>query len=266
MLAAASLTSDQNLDLIGLTLGTLVVCLVFVIIRAAITLRTPEANTEGAKAEDANAEGADAKESRAGKIKLTSRMGQGQWDFSQSFATNIAIIGSVLTLILTSGAVPSTTNVLPFNTYSGLAVFFGSLVIVAPLLYNGTAKRVPVSADEVDTAAEYHGTVWGFLLAALLTEWGLVGSVATVFVTLLELYYADSLSVLPLTLMAIVLFASLIFFARYSWVKIDGTIADQLDPEHKAERFARSTTVRAAYNLPAPTEEKPPPSPHWTLL
>jgi hypothetical protein len=245
-MSAASLTSAQNWYLAGLTLGALLVCLIFMIVRARRTLKEPNIKAEG--------------------VTLKSRMGQGQWDFSQSFATNIAIIGSVLTLVLTSGAVPSATNILPSSAYGGLAVFFGSIVIIAPLLYNGTAKRVSVSPDEVDTAAEYHGTVWGFLLAALLTEWGLLGSVATVFVTLLELYYADSLSVVPLALLAVTLFASLIFFARYSWVKIDGTIIDQFDANIKEARMTRSTMARAANSLAAATTENPPPSPRWTLL
>jgi hypothetical protein len=244
-----SLTSAQNWYLILLTLVSLVACLVFVAIRAGTTLNEPSLKAKG--------------------ISLRSRMGQGSWDFSQSFATNIAIIGSVLTLVLTSGALPSTTSILPSSAYGGLAVFFGSVVVIAPLLYNGTAKRVPVSPGDVDTAAEYHGTVWGFLLAALLTEWGLLGSIATVFVTLLELYNADSLSVIPLIVLAVTLFAAIVFFACYSWVKIDGTIADQFDPAHEAARATRNIAARRANNLTVPTAENslpPPPSPRWTLL
>jgi hypothetical protein len=245
-MTAASLTPAQNWYLAGLTLGSLLACLIFMIVCATRTLNEPDIKAE--------------------KISLNSRMGQGQWDFSQSFATNIAIIGSVLTLVLTSGAIPGTTSILPNSAYGGLAVFFGSIVIIAPLLYNGTAKRVAVSPDQVDTAAEYHGTVWGFLLAALLTEWGLLGSLVTVFVTLLELYDADSLSLVPLVLFAIMLFASLIFFARYSWIKINGTIVDQFDPTYKEPRMTRNTAARAANSLQAPTADKPPPSPRWTLL
>lgn len=245
-MTADPLTTSQDWDLIGLTFGTLLACLLFVAIRARATLVAQDIKKQN--------------------VKLTSRMGQGQWDFSQSFATNIAVIGSVLTLVLTSAVLPSTTDILPNSAYGGLAVFFGSIVVIAPLFYNGTARRELVSPDEVDTAAEYHGTVWGFLLAALLTEWGLVGSIATVFVLLLELYYASALPIAPLILLAITLFASLIFFARYSWVKIDGTIGDQFDSTTKDARIARSTAIRAANTLQAPTQQNPPPSPRWTLL
>jgi len=244
-----SLTSAQNWYLILLTLGSLAACAIFMAIRAGTTLNEPSL--------------------KAKEITLRSRMGQGTWDFSQSFATNIAVIGSVLTIVLTSGALPSTTSILPNSAYGGLAVFFGSVVVIAPLLYNGTAKRVPVSPGDMDTAAEYHGTVWGFLLAALVTEWGLLGSIATVFVTLLELYNADSLSVIPLIVLAVTLFAAIVFFASYSWVKIDGTIADQFDPAHEAARANRTIAARAANNLTLPTKENPlppPPSPRWTLL
>jgi hypothetical protein len=65
------------------------------------------------------------------------------------------------------------------------------------------------------------------------------------------------------------LFAAIIFFASYSWVKIDGTIADQFDPAHEAARANRAIAARAANNLTVPTKENPlppPPSPRWTLL
>lgn len=247
----AALTSAQNWYLILLTLGSFFVCAVFTAIRARTTLNKPSLKIED------------------NGISLGSRMGQGGWDFSQSFATNIAIIGSILTLVLTSGALPSTTSILPSSAYGGLAVFFGSVVVIAPIIYNGTARRVPVSPGNVDTAAEYHGTVWGFLLAALLTQWGLFGSIATVFLTLLELYKANSLSVTPLVALTVTLSAAIVSFAHYSWVKIDGTIADQFDPAHEKARTERNTVARAANSLPVPTEEKPlppPPSPRWALL
>lgn len=245
-MATDPLTSSQNWDLICLTFGSLIACAIFTAWRANRTLSKQDNKDAG--------------------IKLSSRMGQGQWDFSQSFATNIAIIGSLLTLVLTSNALPAATKILPNDAYGGLAVFFGATVIVAPLLYNGTASRVAVSPGEVDTAAEYHGTVWGFLLAALLTEWGLLGSVATVFVTLLELYENDSMSVAPLILLAITLLVSMAFFARYSWIRIDGTILDQLDPVYKKARAELTADARAVNNLAAPTPDKPAPSPRWALL
>jgi len=201
-------------------------------------------------------------------IHLASRMGQANWDFSQSFATNITIIGSVLTVILTANALPNDTRIFPANTYSGLAIFFGVSVVVAPLLYNGTVVRVKVAPDQVDTADEYHGTVWGFLLAASLTAWGLVGSVATSFLTLVELERQGSLSLAVVIALGATLVGAVVFFARYLWVRVDGTIVNEFDPDAVAARIQRSTAIRAAAPnpLPAPDDSKPPPSPHWTLL
>jgi hypothetical protein len=193
-------------------------------------------------------------------------MGQGQWDFSQSFATNIAVIGSVLTLILSTNAIAPgtlTSDILPSGAYGGLGIFFGTLVIVAPLLYNGTANRIHVTAlTDRDTSAEYHGTVCGFLLAAMVTQWGLLGSLATVFMTLLELEHAGSLSILPVVLLAITLLAAMYFFARYSWVKIGGTIDDQFDA---ANPVAAQAAARAAAEKEGQSS-LPPPRPSWTLL
>ena len=136
----ATLTSSQNLDLLAITFGSLAVTLAFIVACARRTLAT------------------------MGTVQLTSRMGQGSWDFSQSFATNVAVIGSVLSVILTSGALPSSdTKILPVGAYAGLGIFFGVLVIVAPLLYNGTAIRVPVSPDQIESADEYSRNRVGIL-------------------------------------------------------------------------------------------------------
>jgi hypothetical protein len=262
----SSVTSAQNWYLIGLTAGSLVVCFTFSLVRAGTLGLLP---IKGGKQR--------AGQNTAQQMTLGSRMGQGQWDFSQSFATNIAVIGSVLTLILNTNAVAPgtlTSDILPSGAYGGLGVFFGTLVIVAPLLYNGTARKVSVSSPAArDTAAEYHGTVSGFLLASMVTEWGLLGSVATVFMTLLELEHAGSLSVTPVVLLAITLIAAMYCFARYSWVKVGGTIRDQFDPAAAVAAVAAQARDMAARSPQAAVAAEdqgqsllPPPRPRWTLL
>jgi hypothetical protein len=247
---AGDLTPAQNWYLIAITAGSLLVCFVFTVVRArkfGVHIRLK-------------------KEAQAPATQLTlrSRMGQGQWDFSQSFATNIAVIGSVLTLILNTSIISPTpilgsTGILPGGTYAGLGIFFGTLVTIAPLLYNGTAERVMVTLPgQRDTSAEYHGTVRGFLLATIVTQWGLLGSFVTVFLTLAELEHAGSLSLTPVILLAITLLAALYGFARYSWVKIGGTLADQFDPATggpPGPAAARATPDGASAHRPG-----------WTLL
>jgi hypothetical protein len=76
--------------------------------------------------------------------------------------------------------------------------------------------------------------------------------------TLLELEHAGSLSPAPVILLAIALLAAMYYFARYSWVKIGGTIADQFDAANTAAERAREMTAEAA--------ALPPPRPRWTLL
>jgi hypothetical protein len=246
---AGDLTPAQNWYLIAITGGSLLACFVFTIVRAR-TYGIPIGPRKGVEAP-------------ATQVTLRSRMGQGQWDFSQSFATNIAVIGSVLSLILNTSVISPTpvlgsTGILPGGAYAGLGIFFGTLVTIAPLLYNGTAKRVAVALPgERDTSAEYHGTVRGFLLAAIVTQWGLLGSLVTVFLTLLELEHAGSLSLTPVILLAVTLLAAMYCFARYSWVKIGGTLADQFDPA--AAGPAGPAAARAARAAAAPR-------PGWTLL
>jgi len=68
------LNSSKTVAVAGLTFGSMLLSVLFV---GACGMRTLEA-------EHINANG---------------RMGQANWDFSQSFATNVTIIGSVLTAI-----------------------------------------------------------------------------------------------------------------------------------------------------------------------
>src|SRR3974390_2708834 len=84
---AGGLTPAQNWYLIAITAGSLLACIVFTVVRAG---------TYGVRFEKKGAQ------APAHRITTRSRMGQGQWDFSQSFATNIALVGSVLTLIPSS--------------------------------------------------------------------------------------------------------------------------------------------------------------------
>ena len=243
---ATGLTPTQNWYLIAITAGSLLACIIFTAVRAGTY-----GVRFGRKGAQAPAHG----------ITTRSRMGQGQWDFSQSFATNIALLGSVLTLILNSSLTfVLGGGILPNHAYAGLGIFFGTLVIVAPLLYNGTAKRVSVaSPGQRDTAAEYHGTVRGFLLATLVTQWGLVGAIVTVFLTLLELERVGSLSLTPIILLAVTLLAAMYSFARYSWVKIGGTLADQFDPETGGGPPEPTTAQETPAGAAAPR-------PSWTLL
>jgi len=263
-----TLSSAQQFDLTALTVFSLVACFLFIVARCIVTFRHPDVRKAG--------------------IRFRSQLGQIGWDFTQNFATSTGVIGSVLTLILASGALPSRTptRILPAGSYAGLAVFFGTLVIIAPILYNGTATRVNVSApSERDTCCEYRGRVWGFLLAALATQWGLLGSISTVFLTLLELYDGGSLSGLPVTLLSVVLGLSVLAFARYSWLKIDGTIRDQFGLSGaEAQVPVPAPVVAAAAGLGpglGPGEAKaaeamaeeasapvaaPPPKPRLTLL
>jgi hypothetical protein len=251
VVAAVPLTTAQNWYLVALTAGPLVVCVGFTAICAGQL-------------------GVFARVDPDGKRKWSGHMGQGQWDFSTSFATNIAVIGSVLTLILNSGIFETArTSILPSATYSGLGIIFGSVAVVAPLLYNGTAHKSKVRAAQRDTAAEYHGTVWGFFLAAVATQWALVGSVLTVFMTLLELLHDDTLSITPVVLLGLTLSTAIVFFGRYSWVKIQGTVEDQYDaPRPPAARQPLEERALLAPESIAPQSEEPPaPNPRpWTLL
>ncbi len=109
----------------------------------------------------------------------------------------------------------------------------------SPLFYNGSTIRVEVHPEYQPISYEHHGRVWSFLLAAAITSWGLLGSLSVAFAAILELEFAGSLTLLVSLVLVIVLAGSLLFFLRYLWVSVGGTIQDQLDPTAQAARKTR---------------------------
>src|ERR1700736_1877403 len=67
---------------------------------------------------------------------LTHCMGKPQWDFSKSWASSLTAVGALLGTILAAAGGGLTSN----KTNAGLNVFFGVLVLIAPLVYSATAR------------------------------------------------------------------------------------------------------------------------------
>jgi hypothetical protein len=247
----AALTSTQSNEIYGLIFGSLVLAALVVLQIASSTIQ--------------NSPAPDRAHPKGAKITWKSEMGQGQWEFSSSYATNVAVLGSVLTTILASTALPSTTKILPSDAYGALGVFFGLTVAVAPMLYSGTTTHTEVKPAEFDTAAEYHGKVWGFVLAVIITVWGLLGSLATGFLTLLEIEYGGALPSAAGTALAVLLGLTALFVLNYTNVHIVGILKDQFDPPIVTRRSAGIKSRRHTLELPERndlTDAKP----RWTVL
>ena len=113
------------------------------------------------------------------------KLGPPDWSFSDSFATNVTVVGALLATILAANAIPKVPTTLPATSFATLDLFFGTLVLIAPVLFaalSGSETVIdPNDPDKKKKIAQKQGIVLGFLLAAIGTAWGAIGQVVTVF-------------------------------------------------------------------------------------
>jgi len=116
--------------------------------------------------------------------KLNQRMGLPEWTASGSLATNLTALGTVLMTVLASTALPASTHILLKSEYATLGLLFGVLVLLAPIVYNSI--RVQSKKDPT----VYEGYVGMFLLASVVTLWGVFGQLTTLWYLVGELWEA----------------------------------------------------------------------------
>lgn len=116
---------------------------------------------------------------------LTKPMGASEWSFSASAATNLTVAGTLLTGVLASSAVPEYPHYLTKQGYWVLSLLFGILASLAPVLYNFCCK--PTQPDSANPQSlDFQGSVWLFLLSAVVTVWAVFGQLATLSVMFRE--------------------------------------------------------------------------------
>jgi hypothetical protein len=118
-------------------------------------------------------------------FRWNDKLGPPDWSFSDSFATNVTVVGALLATILAANAIPKVPTTLPATSFATLDLFFGTLVVIAPVLFaalSGSEIVIdPNDPHKKRMIAQKQGIVLGFLLAAIGTAWGAIGQVATVF-------------------------------------------------------------------------------------
>jgi hypothetical protein len=153
---------------------------------------------------------------------LDDALGEVEWSFTDSWAGTLTAVGALLgTILATSGIISQNAEPLTSGALTGLNLFFGALVVIAPLVFSA-AQRVesPQAADE---GPRYKGFIWGFLLACFLTLWGVLGELGTLFVLLREVeagFFPESVMWLFTGLLVVAFIAVFV----YSWIRIQATI------------------------------------------
>jgi hypothetical protein len=124
-------------------------------------------------------------------IKFSQRMGPPSWNFGDSWGTNIAVGGALLTTLLGFSALPDQTHYLNKTAYLCLSLIFAALITVAPSIY--ALLRTPVDVTGSSTP-QYQGYVLFFALASGVTVWGALGQLETVGLLFAELADAREIS------------------------------------------------------------------------
>jgi hypothetical protein len=199
------LTGSQQLSIVLVAVGTLLYSAAFVVARWFVTSRTSYV--------------------REARISLSSRMGQ--MDVPQGVSAS-GVVGSILTLILTSGTPQKTTgSKFPASSYGALGAFFGALILLAPFFYIEMSARVAVWSTKGGVGTEHHGTVRSYLIATFLTMWGVLGAFVTISVVFVEFYEASILPLLIVALFIPVFVAALLVYTRYGWHQLDEAFQDR---------------------------------------
>jgi hypothetical protein len=157
------------------------------------------------------------------KPRLSAKLGEVNWSFTDSWATTLTALGALLgTILSTAGVLPKSTKLLSTSALGGLNLLFGLMVLVAPLLFSSFARVRSKNTD--DDEPSYQGTVWAFLAACILTLWAVIGELATIFVLLQEFTIGTLSASLSWLFVALAVMGA-VLLVIYSW----GTIRAIID-------------------------------------
>jgi hypothetical protein len=108
---------------------------------------------------------------------LNESMGLPTWDFSRSWASNISVVGGLVTFS-TISFLPTTveTKILTRSAYAVLLFAFPLLAALAPLIYNFSRRVQKDTATPPAVVAQ--GKTYMFIVASVFTLWAAVGQLA----------------------------------------------------------------------------------------
>jgi hypothetical protein len=122
-----------------------------------------------------------------GVIRVSDEMGLPLWDFSRSWASNLTAAGAIFGTVIALVIMPDQTQMLAKQVIVGLHLLFLGLIGAAPFVYNAVRKGVFSSSASVSSDDAYHGYVGMFLVACVITIWGVIGQMASLFLLIREI-------------------------------------------------------------------------------
>jgi hypothetical protein len=204
--------------------------------------------------------------SKAG-IPINQRMGSPTWNFADSWGTNIAVAGTVLTPLISFSALPDQTHFLAMSSYMSVSMTFGLVIALAPSLY--CLVRVPVQPPAnppgPPPAILYEGYVGFFLLASALAAWGAIGQVVTIGFLLGELSQNQVISPSILICLLVILALVAVFLLVYEFRTIVQIVKSQKDSQ-TASHMASARLAELTPEEAATVVRTPQALPSWSVL
>jgi hypothetical protein len=173
--------------------------------------------------------------------RLSGDLGPFDWDFSQSWATSLTIVGAILGMVLSGTDIPLTGNSVNRTDFVTLNLVFGVLAVAGPFTWS-TLRR----GSRANGTGRSIGTVRGFLLASALVLCATLGELGTLVT------FAVTQQNGPARVILAVVFASLMALSLlYAW----RTMLDIVGPAHGAMTATPSPLGTRAEGTPHAGDE-----------
>lgn len=178
--------------------------------------------------------------------RLGKRLGPANWSFTDSWASNLTVLGGILGTLLASGALSEPTRHLTTETYAGLNVMFAVIAVVAGFVYLAVRKTVQVTGA-AGKEVQYQGYVLTFCIASTLSIWAVLGQLGTMFLVLDEIHAQGALSLAPTAVFTGLLVVAGFAVFAYAWTTIDATVRWQTDTDTRKQEQAHK--LNRSYDL-----------------
>jgi hypothetical protein len=197
---------------------------------------------------------------RLEKVNLLGPMGSPSWNLQQSWGTNVAIGGALLSTVLALSGFPEHPDLMTRVSFLQLQSLFAALVALAPPIYGLLHSDVQVAPNNV-AAIESRGYIVMFLISGAIVLWGAIGQTATLFLLLQELEQGDAIDILVGSILqglaAIFCLLLLVYGVRalYRTVIVHG--AEPTKPSGRLFKTGMLLSADEAQGLPTPLPEWP---------
>lgn len=197
---------------------------------------------------------------------LKTPMGSPTWDFSQSWAANLTVIGGALAALLSFTGLPNQGQFMTKTDYLCLGVLFTAMLVLAPPLFNFLRRPISVAIPDPEnplntTGLRFQGFVGGFLTATFVLLWGVFGQLITLGFLFAELEKSDFISDNSMFLMESVLALLVVALLVYATVSSAATVERQKQVCDERGRWQKKKLSGEQTDTP-----EAPKMPKWHVL